>query len=240
MSFCVQSPSTDSHIEFDNLCDPNDDSRMTRTKTGRYRKRSRPITYRLRVDLDGARPPIWRRLDVASDLTLAELHLVIQAAFDWGGHHLHRFISGDRWTGEQFVTEFELDEEEDEATLESVIRIDQLLAQPCDRLFYWYDYGDDWWHTIKLERTEGRADGDPPAKLVTGRRDAPPDDCGGIWGYANLLEVLGDSTHPEHAELSEWFESMTGVTDSRAYDPNDIDLDGLADDIRGVLAERQT
>lgn len=53
------------------------------------------------------------------------------------------------------------------------------------------------------------------------KRAAPPDDCGGIWGYAELIEVLADPTHPEHEERLEWL----GLADASQFTPDTFDLE---------------
>lgn len=189
--------------------------------------RRTPTYYLVRVDLDGATPPIWRRLTLASDLRLDQVHEVLQTAFDWGGHHLHEFYGdGPRWQAERFLSEFQVDDGED-GTPETEVRLDQVMHSPSDRLHYWYDFGDDWDHTIKLEEVLPRDSHAPLARVVGGRRAAPPDDCGGIPGYEQLLETVADPGHPEHAELCEWFEMDGGVESARSFDPARLDVQAL-------------
>ncbi len=57
-------------------------------------RRAEPVTLRVRADLTGTKPPVWRRLEVASDMCLDEVHEIIQAAFGWTDSHLHRFGCG--------------------------------------------------------------------------------------------------------------------------------------------------
>jgi hypothetical protein len=97
--------------------------------------------YRLRVDLNGAKPPIWRRLELASDLTLDEVHVALQAAFDWAGGHLYEFRADDSHVrAERFLDEYML--EDHDGTPETDVRLDQVLHSPGDRLHYVYDFGD--------------------------------------------------------------------------------------------------
>jgi pRiA4b ORF-3-like protein len=85
------------------------------------------VTYRLRIDLSGTEPPLRRQLEVASDLFLDELHWIIQVAFGWMDCRLHQSIP------------------------EEEVRLDEVLVRRGDKLFYEYDFGDGWQHTIKLE-----------------------------------------------------------------------------------------
>jgi len=149
-----------------------------------------------RVDLDHTKPPIWRRLRLASDLTLTQLHEMLQVALGWTDSHLHHFVMGpgelDRKV-QPFLTPFDV-EEGDRGILEADVRLDQVLAQPGDRLFYEYDFGDGWEHTIRLESIEAWRDGDPVAACTGGRRACPPEDVGGVGGFGELLEILAGDT----------------------------------------------
>jgi hypothetical protein len=59
---------------------------------------------------------------------------------------------------------------------------------------------------------------EPPVVVLDGKRNCPPEDCGGTWGYANLLEALADKKHPEHRDMKEWIGK---------YDPEEFDLEEL-------------
>ena len=148
-----------------------------------------PQALTLRVDVDETRPPVWRRLVVHGDLLLDELHAVLQAAFGWQDYHLHRFWPGPSkrvWRGPSFLTEQDVAEGE-EGILESEVRLDQLLRSPGDRVFYTYDFGDDWTHTLRLESV-GPLDPDSPTAVCTGGRMAGPlEDCGGPHGHNELV-----------------------------------------------------
>jgi len=175
--------------------------------SGRRPPRREPVTYRVRIDLDGARPPIWRRLDLHSDLPLNVVHQVLQSAFGWTDSHLHRFaLGGDAFDGtaEWFLCPFDVQEGED-GTPEQQVRLDEVLAEPGDRLAYTYDYGDGWDHTIVLEQVLPAAPGAPVAVCVDGRRACPPEDCGGLRTAAELAEVLDD---PAHFDLDEANEAL--------------------------------
>lgn len=139
--------------------------------------------FRVRLDLHGAKPPVWRRLELPGDLTLPRLHDVIQAAMGWYNSHLHRFRTGHDHRSPHFVTDFDLDEGE-EGTLEDDVRLDQLVAKKGDELWYEYDFGDGWDHKLVVEAVL-----DEPlqlARCTAGRRACPPEDCGGIGGYQDL------------------------------------------------------
>ncbi len=106
--------------------------------------------FRLRLDLRGAKPPVWRRLELPGDLTLPRVHEVIQAAMGWTDSHLHRFRTGQDHRSAYFVTAVDLDEGED-GVLEDDVRLDQLVGAEGDAIWYEYDFGDGWDHVLKIE-----------------------------------------------------------------------------------------
>ncbi|MBC2644388.1 plasmid pRiA4b ORF-3 family protein [Rhodococcus wratislaviensis] len=149
--------------------------------------------FRVRLDLVGAKPPVWRRLELPGDLALDRLHVVIQAAMGWLDGHLHRFRMGsDPWSP-YFVTPFDVEEGED-GVLEDGVRLDQVLTGTGDRLWYQYDFGDDWDHVLAVEAVLD----EPPAavRCTAGRMACPPEDCGGIWGYKELAAWVRGGCDP--------------------------------------------
>lgn len=161
-------------------------------------KRREPLSetyiFQLRIDLVDARPPIWRRVEIRSDVNLWTLHRVIQGAFDWWDAHLYRFSLGGphSWDSELFLCNFDMTDGEDEGTFVGDVRLDEALQQPGDQLDYLYDYGDDWHHTIKLEKVRPALPQDPVAVCTGGRRAAPPEDSGGIADVGYLAEMIED------------------------------------------------
>jgi len=139
--------------------------------------------FRVRLDLHGAKPPVWRRLVLPGDLSLPRLHDVIQAAMGWTNSHLHRFRTGSDHRSPYFVTHFDVEEGED-GTLEDDVRLDQLVAEMSDELWYEYDFGDGWDHKLMVE--EVLEEPPPAARCTGGRMACPPEDCGGIGGYEDL------------------------------------------------------
>lgn len=140
--------------------------------------------FRVRLDLRGAKPPVWRRLELPGDLPLPRLHDVIQAAMGWHDYHLHRFRTGRDHRSPYFVTAFDLEEGE-EGLLEDDVRLDQLLVDKGDELWYEYDFGDGWDHRLVVEKVL-----DAPPELVrctAGRMACPPEDCGGLGGYEEIV-----------------------------------------------------
>lgn len=179
-------------------------------------KADRPApVYQIKVGLRGAKPPIWRRLEVPADISLARLHEVIQVAFDWDGGHLHVFSTP---YGEFGTADAQLGHRP-----EAPITLEQVAPGPSCKITYTYDFGDDWEHGIVVEKVlePARSAGHP--RCTGGRRAAPPDDCGGMWGYAELAEILGDPAHPEHEDRLDWL----GLDAAAEFDPASFDPDAV-------------
>ncbi len=160
-----------------------------------------PDTLQLRIDLTGVEPTIWRRIIVPSSLTLTELHAVIQGAMGWEDSHLHMFeIDGNR---------YEIPEDvgfgPDSGVFdERAQKLDGLLSTDM-KFSYSYDFGDDWMHTITVEKQQDGAElGVQAFRCIAGEQACPPEDCGGPYGYPELLDALADPSHPDHEEMVDW------------------------------------
>jgi len=168
----------------------------------RHPRRETPATLRLYVHLEGAFPPVWRRIAVASDLGLDDLHDVLQVVFGWEDYHLYRFTTGpEEYPGAAFACTADLREpcDDDPAVPTWDVRVDELLAAVGERLHYQYDFGDNWWLAIEVEEVvDGRV---PPgrAALGEGAGAGPPEDCGGIHGY-RMIVGAADPSHPDHRQ----------------------------------------
>lgn len=146
-------------------------------------------------------PTVWRRLLVPGSVRLDKLHLMLQAAMGWDGHHLHCF-------GMQFdeYPEGELDEKET-----TVLR----AIGSARRFFYEYDFGDGWRHEVVVESLSRLERGLKFGVCVDGQNACPPEDVGGPSGYADLLDVLADPAHDEHEHMRGW---IGGSFDAMEFD----------------------
>jgi len=193
-------------------------------------RRSGAMTYRVRVDLKYTKPPLWRRLELSSDLFLDEVHRVIQRAFGWTDSHLHQFAFGpdpyDPQT-EQYLCPYQV--EEGEAGIpEEQVRLDEVLAGVGDKLSYVYDFGDDWRHVIKLEAITARQDGSPRAVCTGGRRDGPAEDCGGAGAF-ELIAAATDPANPDYADaVAELARILGDDVDPGAIGTSRFDLDQIS------------
>ncbi len=169
--------------------------------------------YQLKVTLKDSKPPIWRRLLVPSDVTLARLHQIIQAAMGWWDYHLHQFIVYGAYYG---VPDSEYEgwlEMHDERRF----RLNQLT--PGEKFVYEYDFGDSWEHVIQIEKTLPPEPEQSYPLCTKGKRACPPEDVGGVWGYFGFLEAIQDPQHEEHESYLEWV--------GGDFDPEHFDLDEI-------------
>lgn len=192
------------------------------------RQRSHPLKrhrFAMRIDLMDIQPPIWRRIETNSDLPLDMFHQVIQVVFDWKDSHLHEFTPigpGRRPIGEPILMPYMIGEGED-GIAEETVRVGDVLSKPQDTLMYTYDFGDSWEHRIRLEEV---GDVDPGLPIVTctgGKRAAPPEDCGGVWGYQFMIDAGPDPKHPDHEEAAERISWIFG--EDETFDPELFDRD---------------
>lgn len=175
---------------------------------------------RLKITLKDSKPPIWRRVDVPDTITLPKLHAVIQTAMGWQDYHLHQFIVGG--------TYYSVPDPDDlmDVRDERRVRLNQLLTAPKQKLVYEYDFGDGWEHVVLLEALLEPEPGVAYARCTAGKRACPPEDCGGIWGYASFLEAIQDPQHPEHDTMLAWA--------GGAFDPERFDLQQVNDALRAT------
>lgn len=167
--------------------------------------------YILRIAIEEVEPPVWRRVQVPGSLSLERLHAVIQKTMGWRDVHLHEFEVGGRRYGQP-----EADEPHYKVAPEWKLTLRAAAPTEGARFRYVYDLGDGWGHEVLVEAIQAL---EAPLKYpvcLAGERACPPEDCGGTPGYANLLNVLRDRTHPEHGEWLAWA--------GRGFDPERFNL----------------
>lgn len=173
-------------------------------------------TYQLKIELEGIAPSIWRRVMVPGKISLGRLHAVIQMAMGWSNAHLHQFI-----VDRQIYSDptFELNEFGDmpDVRNESRYFLKNLAPRAGKVIVYEYDFGDSWTHRIKVEKIlEQEPFTGGKIICIDGARACPPEDCGGVWGYQDMLQVLKDPEHEEHESTLEWL--------GQEFDPEAFDL----------------
>lgn len=174
------------------------------------------IVYQLKITLKNSKPPIWRRLQVPADCQLETLHWAIQVAMGWEDDHLHCFrIGGMEYMGRDPMGG-KMDSDGEDAAL---YRLSDVVREAKAKFTYEYDFGDDWDHTILVEKIIPTGDAtlanSPNAfACLAGAGACPPEDCGGLWGYYAKLEALQNPKHSDHAAIMEWM----GPIDPNAFD----------------------
>ena len=189
--------------------------------------------YQFKITIQDIKPPIWRRIQVPSTYTFWDLHVAIQDAMGWQDHHLHEFHIKDQDGMKLFVG---IPSEDDDfmdqfVQFHKVLpgwkhKVSTLISITNPTFLYVYDFGDDWYHTIKLEKVLPVEEGVSYPRCIGGKRSSPPEDCGGPPGYANLLEVLADHKHTEYMSTREWVDSMKGESfDPEKFKPSEVMYD---------------
>ena len=166
--------------------------------------------HQLKVTLTETTPPIWRRLQVASTINLRRLHDVLQVAMGWTQSHLYEFAVDGVAYGEPSL-EDDLPTRSAKAT-----QLRRIAPAAGATLRYVYDFGDNWQHQIVVEQVLLPEPGVPYPRCIGGRRAGPPEDVGGIGGYADFLVAIADPTHPDHDQMVTW--------SGGNFDPTDCDL----------------
>jgi len=189
--------------------------------------------FHIRIKLNNAPVKIWRELVVPSNITLELLAYVLIDAMGWQHEHLYQFVAKNNV---YYVNSFQMKERansfmpffsrvvernSEKTTLEMV------LQPKGERMKFEYDFGDSWTHELWVKAARDYAPGEEPAiRLLKGQGACPPEDCGGVWGYAELLELRTKKRKTaDDKERLEWYD----ITDD--FNPDDCDLEWLQGDV---------
>ncbi len=178
--------------------------------------------YQFKITLEGIKPPIWRRIQVPETYTFWDLHVAIQDAMGWEDYHLHEFEVVNPSTGLKENIRIPAEASGTEVLSERKQKIADYFSMENRTASYVYDFGDGWEHKIQLEEILPREKGVKYPKCINGKRACPPEDCGGVWGYADLLEIIKDPEHEEYEEMMEW---LGGSFDPEHFDVNEVSFD---------------
>lgn len=183
---------------------------------------SSPDIYQIKVTLLDSRPSIWRRLRVPADITLGDLHGVLQVAMGWQESHMHQFIDpdGNRYSRPRLGLE--------DARDETRTTLRQVAPKAKARIAYEYDFGDSWEHLVEVEKVLPPTPGERYPLCVDGKRAGPPEDCGGVWGYEEFLKAIRDENHPDHEDMLEWI----GADEPGDFDPEAFDVERVNRQLR--------
>lgn len=155
--------------------------------------------YQIKVVLKNTKPKIWRRLLVDADTQLDDLHRIIQTSMGWTNSHLHLFKVG--------KNEYAPDEFEVEDCLSSrKVKLNTILKKEKSKILYVYDLGDYWEHDIILEKIIKEGDAGQIPRCVKGKSSCPPEDCGGTFGYMELIQTISNPKHEDYESMMEWLD----------------------------------
>lgn len=159
--------------------------------------------FQFKITLIESEPAIWRRIQV-EDCTLDKLHEHIQTAMGWENSHLHQFeIGGERFGDPELLDDGFVDFECIDSTETMISKVVPETGKRF-RLFYEYDFGDGWKHEVLFEGCPPKEKRQKYPVCLEGERACPPEDVGGVWGYAGFLNAIADPDHLEHDDYAEW------------------------------------
>jgi hypothetical protein len=185
------------------------------------------VIFQLRITLVGSNPPIWRRVAVPN-ITLAQLHNVIQNVMDWNDDHLHSFTIG-RQTyagGNRFRSNSAYSDTTD-------VQISDVIVRENARFLYTYDFGDTWEHEIAVESIYSPEKGRYYPICLAGARACPPEDCGGVLAYARILGELerrkADNSASNMKDAKTAQDISEPIAKSKEEDDEELEYDEFAE-----------
>jgi len=153
--------------------------------------------YLIRIKLNNITPQITREIVIDSSVLLSNFHKIIQTVMGWTNSHLHQFRVGNLIYSQP----------DDESLMECIdytdVELQTILNSDNKEIIYDYDFGDDWEHIITLKKTMEEIPKQLPI-CISGKRNCPPEDCGGPYGYMTLLRILKNPKHKQYKEMKQW------------------------------------
>jgi hypothetical protein len=178
----------------------------------------------IKIVLVGTKPPVWRRVLVPANFTLAQLHDAVQATMGWEDCHLHQFFMGKSRFGVP---------DPNEAFMGGSLTLNEknaCLANALNKIgakaTYIYDFGDSWEHALTVEKIFSAEPGVAYPLCTDGKLAGPPEDCGGIPGFYHMQEALADPNHEDHEDMKDWIES---------FDPEAFSIDAVNQRLRKIF-----
>ena len=165
--------------------------------------------YQFKVTLIGIHPTIWRRFRVNSDISLEDLHDIIQIVMGWDNFHLYQFgIGYESYGGPDRI--------DGQSARRSTLS--DLMPRIGYRFGYEYDFGDQWLHELELEKVLTRSS--KPLPICSGgKRACPPEDIGGVWSYEDMVKGMKQGRGRRY---NEWRARLGGRFDPEAFDKANV------------------
>ncbi len=180
----------------------------------------------LKITLANIEPSIWRSIQIKDSLTFDDLHTVIQCIMPWDNDHLYNFhlkVDGKKFfietSGDDFFMDSTFESSSKNGLLAHEVRLADYVYKEKQEFVYTYDFGDSWKHIIHVEKIlPMETASEDPVVCIRGERNAPPEDCGGRWGYNECLTDFREHSDSEYNDQREWIGD---------WDPESFDLDAV-------------
>jgi hypothetical protein len=187
------------------------------------------MTFQFKIQLKNiSKPAVWRRVLVPAQFSFQRFHMVTQEAFGWENCHMFQFSPNGFGSHPIIKEPFEDCDLGYEFLDAGTTKLDDIFKKEGQKFTYIYDFGDGWEHIITVEKIT--ANKIAVADCTAGKGSCPPEDCGGAWGYMNLLEILKDPANPEHEEMKNWL----GLADDEDWDADGFNLEETSAMVRIV------
>jgi len=162
-----------------------------------------PVTrWLLKIELEDAHIKIEREFIVPSNIKLSQLHKVIQIVMGWDEEHMHSFVINNTYydVPDPMAAMFSMRMHRNERRY----TLEEALPEKTRVFRYWYDFGDDWMHKITVRSRDYKKDPGWFVRCLSATGQCPFEDCGGVFGYADLCEQVNNPEHPEHEDACAW------------------------------------
>ncbi|MCB8964438.1 MAG: plasmid pRiA4b ORF-3 family protein [Bacteroidales bacterium] len=190
--------------------------------------KSRGFQFKIQIE-NISHPPVWRKVIVPSHYSFTFFHFIIQDVFGWSHFHMYQF-SPKGWGSYPIIKQISEDDFETGEALESTdTMLSDIFKKEGEKFTYIYDFGDDWKHTITLEKILSEEINQPVC--IDGKGQCPPEDCGGSPGFENMKAILADSSHPEYEETKEWLD----LGDDEIWNPNEFNLQEVQENLNSFF-----
>ena len=190
--------------------------------------------YHVRIKLNNTDLKIWREVKVPSNITLQALAELLLEVMGWMMEHMYQFrFKGDYYCSKEQIKDSLFPSNDKDF---AKVTLSDLLTEKGVRMKLEYDYGDSWEHDVWVKGIREYDEGEKPSiTFVNGHGECPPEDCGGVWGYADLLGLTQKKNlTAEERENLEWNE----MDSESGFDPEYCDIDyfkEIAEDYHDAL-----
>jgi len=182
------------------------------------------LYFKIQLD-EVVKPQLWRKIMVPESISMLKFHKVIQAAFGWQGYHLFEFFLPGH-DDDPIGIPNEVFPDIRNATR---IPLKSVFTEVGQEYKYVYDFGDDWMHSVVLERITPEQI--RKADCIAGRGTCPPEDCGGVAGFERVKKIQANTRNRDLQELREWL----GLAAGEVWDADAFDLEEASERVRVVV-----